>query len=123
MDLRAETLTASNATVVRPVVPYNLHGRSPLWPSQRLRNGTRRVSAADGRAAASGRRLPELAREFGPTPWTIALWVKRADRGTRITRASTTRSMRFRVTIAITWRCTKARPCRKLIDLCRHQRI
>ena len=24
--------------------------------------------------------IPELAREFGPTPWTIALWVKQADR-------------------------------------------
>jgi transposase-like protein len=28
----------------------------------------------------AGRRIPELAREFGPTPWTIALWVKQADR-------------------------------------------
>ncbi len=28
----------------------------------------------------SGRSIPELAREFGPTPWTIALWVKQADR-------------------------------------------
>jgi transposase len=28
----------------------------------------------------AGRSIPELSREFGPTPWTIALWVKRADR-------------------------------------------
>jgi transposase len=28
----------------------------------------------------AGRRVPELAREFGPTPWTIALWVKQSDR-------------------------------------------
>src|ERR1700716_331400 len=28
----------------------------------------------------AGRSIPELAREFGPTPWTIALWVKQADR-------------------------------------------
>ena len=28
----------------------------------------------------AGRGIPELAREFGPTPWTIALWVKQADR-------------------------------------------
>ncbi len=26
------------------------------------------------------RRIPELAREFGPTPWTIALWVKQGNR-------------------------------------------
>jgi transposase len=30
----------------------------------------------------AGRSIPELSREFGPTPWTIALWVKRADRDT-----------------------------------------
>jgi transposase len=28
----------------------------------------------------AGRSIPELSREFGPTPWTIALWVKQADR-------------------------------------------
>src|SRR5438270_588741 len=28
----------------------------------------------------AGRGIPELAREFGPTPWTIALWVKQAER-------------------------------------------
>jgi hypothetical protein len=28
--------------------------------------------ADTGRA---GRSIPELAREFGPTPWSIALWV------------------------------------------------
>ena len=28
----------------------------------------------------AGRSIPELAREFGPTPWSIALWVKQADR-------------------------------------------
>jgi transposase len=28
----------------------------------------------------AGRRIAELAREFGPTPWTIALWVKQAER-------------------------------------------
>ena len=28
----------------------------------------------------AGRSIPGLAREFGPTPWTIALWVKQADR-------------------------------------------
>ncbi len=28
----------------------------------------------------TGRSIPELSREFGPTPWTIALWVKQADR-------------------------------------------
>ena len=28
----------------------------------------------------AGRRIAELSREFGPTPWTIALWVKQADR-------------------------------------------
>src|SRR5580700_5049211 len=40
MELRAETLTASNATGVRPVVlpraPYSLHDRSPLWPTRAL---------------------------------------------------------------------------------------
>jgi transposase len=30
----------------------------------------------------AGRGIAELAREFGPTPWTIALWVKQADRDT-----------------------------------------
>ena len=28
----------------------------------------------------AGRSIPELSREFGPSPWTIALWVKQADR-------------------------------------------
>ncbi len=28
----------------------------------------------------AGRKPRELAREFGPTPWSIALWVKQADR-------------------------------------------
>jgi transposase len=28
----------------------------------------------------AGRSIPELSREFGPTPWTIALWVKQAAR-------------------------------------------
>jgi len=28
----------------------------------------------------AGRSIPELAREFGPMPWTIALWVKQANR-------------------------------------------
>jgi len=28
----------------------------------------------------AGRSIPELSREFGPTPWTIALWVKQDDR-------------------------------------------
>ena len=28
----------------------------------------------------AGRGIPELSREFGPTPWTIALWIKQADR-------------------------------------------
>ena len=28
----------------------------------------------------AGRSIPELSREFGPTPWTIALWVKQTDR-------------------------------------------
>jgi transposase len=28
----------------------------------------------------AGRYIPELSREFGPTPWTIALWVKQAER-------------------------------------------
>jgi transposase len=28
----------------------------------------------------AGRCIPELSREFGPTPWTIALWVKQAER-------------------------------------------
>lgn len=28
----------------------------------------------------AGRSIPELPREFGPSPWTIALWVKQADR-------------------------------------------
>jgi transposase len=28
----------------------------------------------------AGRSIPALSREFGPTPWTIALWVKQADR-------------------------------------------
>ena len=28
----------------------------------------------------AGRPIPALSREFGPTPWSIALWVKRADR-------------------------------------------
>ena len=28
----------------------------------------------------AGRGIPELSREFGPTPWTIALWVKQAER-------------------------------------------
>ncbi len=28
----------------------------------------------------AGRSIPELSREFGPTPWTIALWVEQADR-------------------------------------------
>jgi transposase len=28
----------------------------------------------------AGRSIPELSREFGPTKWTIALWVKQADR-------------------------------------------
>jgi len=28
----------------------------------------------------AGRSIPELAREFGPTPWTIALWVKQTER-------------------------------------------
>lgn len=28
----------------------------------------------------AGRPIPELSREFGPTPWTIAWWVKQADR-------------------------------------------
>lgn len=27
-----------------------------------------------------GQSIPELSREFGPSPWTIALWVKQADR-------------------------------------------
>ena len=27
-----------------------------------------------------GRSIPELSREFGPSPWTIALWIKQADR-------------------------------------------
>src|SRR6185437_9867233 len=27
-----------------------------------------------------GRSIPSLSREFGPSPWTIALWVKQADR-------------------------------------------
>ena len=30
----------------------------------------------------AGRSIPELSREFGPTPWTISLWVKQADRDT-----------------------------------------
>ena len=30
----------------------------------------------------AGRGIAELAREFGPTPWTIALWVKQAERDT-----------------------------------------
>ena len=39
------------------------------------------VPAADGRAASSGAAaFPELSREFGPTQWAIALWVKQADR-------------------------------------------
>ena len=25
----------------------------------------------------AGRSIPELSRKFGPTPWTIALWVTR----------------------------------------------
>lgn len=29
-----------------------------------------------------GRSIPSLSREFGPSPWTIALWVKQADRDT-----------------------------------------
>jgi transposase len=28
----------------------------------------------------AGRSIPSLAREFGPSAWTIALWVKQADR-------------------------------------------
>ena len=28
----------------------------------------------------AGRSIPELSREFGPTPWTIALWVRQAER-------------------------------------------
>jgi transposase len=28
----------------------------------------------------AGRSIPELSREFGPTPWTIALWVRQDDR-------------------------------------------
>ena len=28
-----------------------------------------------------GRSIPSLSREFGPSPWTIALWVKQTDRG------------------------------------------
>ena len=28
----------------------------------------------------AGGSIPELAREFGPTPWSIALWVKQSDR-------------------------------------------
>jgi transposase-like protein len=28
----------------------------------------------------AGRSIPELSREFGPSPWTIALLVKQADR-------------------------------------------
>lgn len=28
----------------------------------------------------SGRSIPSLSREFGPSPWTIALWVKQTDR-------------------------------------------
>jgi transposase len=28
----------------------------------------------------AGRSIPALSGEFGPTPWTIALWVKQADR-------------------------------------------
>jgi transposase len=27
-----------------------------------------------------GQSIPKLSREFGPSPWTIALWVKQADR-------------------------------------------
>ena len=28
----------------------------------------------------AGRRPAELSKEFGPTPWSICLWVKQADR-------------------------------------------
>lgn len=28
----------------------------------------------------AGRKAGELSREFGPTPWSISLWVKQADR-------------------------------------------
>jgi transposase len=28
----------------------------------------------------AGRKPGELSREFGPTPWSISLWVKQADR-------------------------------------------
>ena len=28
----------------------------------------------------AGRSISELSREFGPTPWTIKLWVRQADR-------------------------------------------
>jgi transposase len=30
--------------------------------------------------ARAGRKPGELSREFGPTPWSISLWVKQADR-------------------------------------------
>lgn len=30
----------------------------------------------------AGRKPAELSREFGPSAWTIALWVKQADRDT-----------------------------------------
>ena len=44
--------------------------------SKRYRREFRRELVALHRA---GRSIPELSREFGPTPWTIALWVKQDD--------------------------------------------
>jgi transposase len=38
----------------------------------------------------SGRRPASLAKEFGPTAWTIALWVRQAKRDTGIVGNTTT---------------------------------
>jgi transposase len=61
--------------------PYSKHTRSPLWPSPRPRRDIRLSSGIELVALhRAGRSIPELSREFGPTPWTIALWVKQAAR-------------------------------------------
>ncbi|MDB6043160.1 MAG: transposase [Gammaproteobacteria bacterium] len=45
-----------------------------------------------------GRSIPELSREFGPSPWTIALWVKQDDRDAGRGAGGLTRSEREELT-------------------------